>query len=116
MARLEGTASFKADGEAFRLVYNNDAFVAVEDLTGASFLAALKELAAPEPRIKTLRALLWAGLQQQHPGIDPGQCGDWILAGNQDALEAMGRAVQAAMPQADEGDEGKAADGTGSGS
>jgi hypothetical protein len=103
MARLEGTASFRIGGTTYRLVYNNDTFVEVENqLGGRSFLSVLKELSRGEPSIGAIRALLWAGLQNQHPDIELGQCGDWILAGEQDAIDAMTRAITASMPKAAE--------------
>jgi hypothetical protein len=104
MARLEGTASFRIGGTTYRLVYNNDVFCEIEGLVGCSFLAVLKELSEGQPRLGSIRALLWAGLQNQHPEIEIGQCGDWILAGEQDAIDAMTRAVTAAMPKAEGGE------------
>lgn len=103
MARLEGTASFRIGGTTYRLVYNNDTFVEVEtQLGGRSFLSVLKELSGGDPSLGSMRALMWAGLQNQHPDIDLGQCGDWILTGEQDAIDAMTRAITAAMPKASE--------------
>ena len=115
MSRLEGTASFRIGGETYRLVYNNDAFVEVEDLLGRSFLDVLAELSKGNPRIGSIRALLWAGLQNQHQGIELGQCGDWLMQGEQAAIDAMSKAIQAAMPDGaeDETDAPKKARGTG---
>lgn len=103
MARLEGTATFRIGGTTYRLVYNNDTFVEVENLLGGrSFLAIIKELSGGEPSLGVMRALLFAGLAQQHPEIEIGDCGDWIVEGNEASLEAMTRAITAAMPKAED--------------
>lgn len=105
MARLRGEASFELDGRTVTLVYDNDAFCAVEDAAGGrSFLEVLEEFqtgnGGRKPRLGSLRALLWAGFVAKHPEVTLSDAGDMIMSGNEAALEAMGKAIEAAMPEA----------------
>ncbi|MBT0667077.1 hypothetical protein HT136_01680 [Novosphingobium profundi] len=137
---LLGTATFvfpsdpAAEGrQEFHLVLNNRVWIEAEAVLGYSILDAVEELRAAlesgrNPRLKTMCAIVYGGLKQNHPDVTEDMIVDMFLSGDPafkaGVLQAMRGAqlpdipdeedVQQGNVQAPRG--GKSKVGTGSGS
>lgn len=118
--RLKGEVCVAClDGEERTLLFDVNAICAIEEAFGAPISDLGARLARPSAR--DLRTLLRAGLMAKHPEID--EAGAGRLLGLAEMADAVGAALQAAMPRRGETEAGgdadprkAAADGTGSGS
>lgn len=87
--------------KARTLVYDLNAFVALEDLYG-DVDKALAEF--EKGSIKALRAVLWAGLVHEDESLTPLNAGSFIgMADIERVSEAMLIALEGSMPEADGG-------------
>lgn len=101
----KGEVEFEADGKKYTLSYSVNALCALEDEVGQGIVGILGEVQAweQEPvsiRLKLLRAMLWAGLQDRHPEVDVKKAGEILtsigdIAG---ASNLVGDALAAAFP------------------
>ena len=66
---LRGEASFEVEGKTYRLRFSWNAAAEFEEPAGRSFYDAADALAAGRLSVRTLRAMLWAGLQEHQPGL-----------------------------------------------
>lgn len=78
-----------------------NALASVEGLLGRGFPEIAATLTS-DPQIGVMRAILWAGLQRYHPGLDLLQVGDLMdEAGNDELIGAkIGEALKLAFPDA----------------
>ena len=72
--RLEGTATFDYEGQAYRLTLNNRVLLNAEDVLGYSALDAAEEAkqamaAGRNPMLRTVVAIFYGALVQNHPGV-----------------------------------------------
>jgi hypothetical protein len=86
------------DGENYELVYNFNAFCAIEEKYG-SIGAAMNAL--EHGSLTAYRVLLWAGLQEKHPGVfkEPRDVGRAMKLNAVQYSEAIAKALEAALPQ-----------------
>ena len=86
-----GETRIRIGKQDYVLAYDLNALCEVEYLLGASISAVMERLA--QPRLRDMRALLWAGLQRRHP-MTVGEAGDLlgeILRAGADATAALGQ-------------------------
>lgn len=113
--RLEGTASFEYEGEDYRLTLNNRVLFEAEDVLGYSALDAAehaKQAMAQgrNPMLKTVVALFYGALVQNHPGLTQDEAIDMFLGDDtapQDAFKKVLLGVE--PPKVGNGKAGKAA-------
>lgn len=88
------------------LVYDLNAFAELEDQFG-SIEEAMRALESG--KIKAIIAILWAGLVHEDENLTPKYVGSIIGLGDlQQVADALGKAINTALPEADKGDsEGK---------
>jgi len=87
------------------LVYDLNAFAELEDQFG-SIEDAMKALEGG--KIKAIIAILWAGLVHEEETLTPKQVGSIIGLGDlQQVAEALGKAINTALPEVESGSEGK---------
>jgi len=83
------------------LVFSINAICDLEDALGRSITEIGTEMETGLS-MRTLRAVIWAGLQERHPGTSEKQAGDIISeVGVPAAGEAVSAAFAAAFPQAE---------------
>lgn len=98
---IKGEVSFLAGNKRYTLVFDFNAICNVEDTFDAP-ISEVGEKLTGGMRAKDLRALITAGLQAHHPGIEELDVGDLIgKIGPQVAAEKLGEAMQAAFPKAE---------------
>lgn len=84
----------------YTIKLGRNALASVEGLLGRGFPEIAATLNA-DPQISVMRAILWAGLQRHHPGIDLLQVGDLMDdAGDELIGEKIGEALKLAFPEA----------------
>lgn len=106
---LHGRVSLRVSGQTYTLVYDMNAICAFEERAGMGFSQAISALDANGFSFSTVRLLGWAGLQREH-GLSLEEAGEVIgSAGLQSFLEALGRAIEAALPRDDADEEAKPA-------
>ena len=79
---LRGEANFEAAGRTYRLKYDWNAAAEFEEAAGRPLSDALLDVAREKLSAKSLRAMLWAGLQEHH--LEPASS---QLAGRHQARE-----------------------------
>jgi len=104
--KQRGEVSIEALGETWRLKFSTNAICELEDLLDEPLSVTAEKMNDPKTaKIKTLRAVLWAGLVDGHEGITIRQAGEIMdEAGAALVGEKIGEAFQIAFPQT----EGKA--------
>lgn len=109
-----GQASFTHDGVDYTIVLDLNAFCEAESLLNMNIAQILKEMHATQ-QVRYHRAVLWAGLQEFHPGVTPRDAG--AMMNNEQAGEALAKALTGAFPEIQEAAQGAAEnppkDGTG---
>ena len=99
---VRGEVGFEADGTPYTLMFSTNALCALEDALGMSVTDIGAQMSG-SVRLKTLRSLFWAGLQDHHAGVSEAEAGRIIdQVGAAEAGELIGRAFAAAFPQAEE--------------
>lgn len=96
---IKPSATFvELDGKQYELVFNFNAFCAIEEKHG-SIDEAMNALARGS--LTAYRILLWAGLQEKHPGVfpDPRDVGRAMKLGAVQYSEAIAKALEVALPQ-----------------
>jgi hypothetical protein len=90
--------NFDVEGKTYTLHYTTNAFVEFEDETGQSVLDVLGR---EDISLKTIRALVWAGLVENHEGITPRDAGRIIDAagGLEPIMDLINGAIAASLPQ-----------------
>ena len=97
-----GEASFELDGKKYRLRFSWNAAAEFEEPAGRSFYDAADALAAGRLSVRTLRAMLWAGLQEHHPELTLREAGVLIeRIGQVEAWPLVRRAIEYFFPPAE---------------
>jgi hypothetical protein len=102
--RGEGEASFDYDGKSWKLRLDFNAMADFEEKTGKDCLATLEEMASGRVPATEVRVLVWAMLQDHHPGVTIREAGRMAKL----ALAALNATVASAMPDAAPVPEGEA--------
>lgn len=92
------TAFTAADGADYVLRYDLNAVCALEDELGG---AEAFQDAVAAPNTKTIRLLVWAGLQARHPDVDLKTAGA-LFATMAEAAAVVSKAVEASFGAGDE--------------
>lgn len=92
--RLEGTASFEYEGEDYRLTLNNRVLLEAETVLGYSALDAAEEAkqamaVGRNPMLRTVVALFYGALVQNHPGISQDDAIDMFMGDDPAAQKAF---------------------------
>jgi hypothetical protein len=99
---LRGEAQFEVEGRAYRLKFDWNAAAAFEDAAGRPLSDALLDIAREKLSAKSLRAMLWSGLQEQHPEVTLKEAGHLIgRMGRREAQRVMGVALRYFFPELD---------------
>src|SRR5262245_35215807 len=101
-----GEFEFTAAGKAYKLHYDNNEFVELEEMLDRGVVGIFLEMQQwqTDPnkiRLKWVRALLWAGLRKHHAGVDIRAAGDLIgeVGGVGEAVRIIGEALGKAFPE-----------------
>jgi len=87
-----------SDGRKLTLVVDFDALAIAEDVAGMGVNDILAGLAAKEPRMKVMRAVVFGALAEMHQDIGMKEVGALLLSDDATALaDALGRAVEGAF-------------------
>lgn len=89
---VKGEVDFELDGRTFTLSYSIDSLCVLEDLLDLSVTEIGRQMATA-PRLGFLRAVLWAGLRDHHPGLEVVQVGEMIT---QIGFEKLGQLIAVA--------------------
>ena len=101
---IKGEVGFEADGEAYTLSFGINALCSLEDALGMSVQKVGAELQADGLKLKTLRTVFWAGLQDRHEGVTEREAGDLMDGlGAGEVATLVVRAFAAAFPPAEVG-------------
>ncbi len=104
----KGEVGFDLEGKPYTLRFSANALCELEDALDCGINAVAAQLSKPESlRLKTVRAVFWAGLQDRHPQVTLQEAGEMVTALTlQGALGLIGQGLSAAFPQVDgvEGD------------
>jgi hypothetical protein len=100
-----GSVALQVGDRAYTLSYSINALCELEDLLDQPVAAIVKAIQKPdELRMHSVRALLWAGLQDHHEGLTVKEAGMIISeAGVQAAVAKAGEAFRLAFPVQTEG-------------
>ncbi|WP_157014896.1 GTA-gp10 family protein [Mesorhizobium xinjiangense] len=100
-----GQVSLEAGDKAYTLSFSVNAICELEDALDRPVARIAEELNDPENiRMSTVRSVIWAALQDCHPGTTIQEAGEIAtVAGTTAIMEALGRAFQLAFPDAAEG-------------
>ena len=108
---LRGEASFEVAGKAYRIRYTWNAAAIYEEAAGRPLSDALLDVARERFSAKSLRAMLWAGLQDEHQDVTLRDAGRLIdKLGRKEAQRIMGVALRYFFPELEK-EEAKAAEG-----
>ncbi len=97
-----GEASFDIGDRAYRVRYSWNAAATYEDAAGMPLSDALLDIAREKLSARSLRAMLWAGLQEHHADVtlkDAGRLIDGM--GRKEAQRVMGVALRYFFPELD---------------
>ena len=95
-----GEASFDVEGKAYRVRFSWNAAAAYEEMAGRPLSDALLDVARERFSAKSLRAMLWAGLQDEHPDVTLKDAGRLIdKLGRKEAQRVMGVALRFFFPE-----------------
>lgn len=91
------TVPIQLGGKTRNLKYGFNALVDLEETLGVSIQDMMKMFASGA-KLGDLRAILWAGMKHEEPGLTPEAVGDMI--DGPDDFKAIAEAVRAAMEAA----------------
>ncbi len=95
-----GEASFEVEGKAYRVRYSWNAAAEYEEASGKPLSDALFDIARERLSARSLRAMLWAGLQEQHSDVTLKDAGRLIdKMGRKEAQRVMGVALRYFFPE-----------------
>ena len=95
-----GEASFEVEGKAYRVRFSWNAAAEYEDAAGRHLSDALFDIAREKLSARSLRAMLWAGLQEHHQEVTLKEAGRLIdKMGRKEAQRVMGVALRYFFPE-----------------
>lgn len=104
--RERGEVTFHAAGESYTLRFSENALCLLEEELDRGVVGILREMSSwatdqDAIRLTTLRAVMWAGLQEHHPKSDLKQAGALIgdVGGIVAAANIVADALRAAFPE-----------------
>lgn len=102
--RHRGQASFEADGKTWLVSFSANALCELEDVLDMRVSEIAEAMGDPKGmRLKTARAVFWAGLQDNHPEVDVKAAGNLMTGRIPEAMGVVGRAFALAFPEATAG-------------
>lgn len=103
---FRGEADLLVSGKVYKIKFGINAMCELEDALDRPISQILEELGDEKRvRMKTVRAILWAGLQEYQLGFTQETAGDIAsIAGIDEVMKAIGAALGAAAPEETEGD------------
>lgn len=105
--RVRGEVAFEASGKTWTLRYSTNSLCELEDALGLpvnKIIAGLQD--RDNVRIKTIRAVVWAGLRDRHAEITLAEAGELISdAGLGPMTTKVGEAFAAAFPETESGED-----------
>jgi hypothetical protein len=97
---LRGEATFEVEGKQYRVRFSWNAAAAYEETAGRPLSDALLDVARERFSAKSLRAMLWAGLQDEHEDVSLKDAGRLIdKMGRKEAQRVMGVALRYFFPE-----------------
>ena len=97
---LRGEATFEVDGKQYRVRFSWNAAAVYEETAGRPLSDALLDVARERFSAKSLRAMLWAGLQDEHEDVTLKDAGRLIdKMGRKEAQRVMGVALRYFFPE-----------------
>lgn len=101
----KGEADLVAGDKSFTLKFSMNAIASVEDLLDKDITQITDMLNGRGQRVSLWRAMLWAGLRANHPGLTLADAGDIMEAATlAETMKQVGAALKAAFPQPVEGE------------
>lgn len=99
--RSKGEVSFEANGQSYTMRFSANALCELEDALDMGVTAVAIQMSSPENlRMRTVRAVLWAGLRDHHPNITQQEAGELVMEITfPKALELIGKAFEIAFHQ-----------------
>ena len=99
-----GEYSFQVGEQTYTLLFSVNSLCMLEEELGESINTIAAQINNPATvRMKTIRALVWAGLQEKHPATSLDDAGRIITdASIPKAMAAVGSAFAGAFPDAEE--------------
>ncbi|MAM72606.1 MAG: hypothetical protein CMO29_02185 [Tistrella sp.] len=115
---LKAEADFTLEDVTYRLVLDNLAWLAIEEILDTSLLDFMGRLkatieAGKNPRIGDLAAVLTAALDRHHPEIDLDQAADMMLTGDTQLKAALITVINGSLPGSADKADGEDALGNG---
>ncbi|WP_147112093.1 GTA-gp10 family protein [Tateyamaria sp. syn59] len=108
--RTRGLFDIKVDDTTYKLQFTTNAMAELEDAANKGFPEFLGHLEKSTEngtlRVGDVRLLFWAGLKEHQPDITVVKAGQIVqdIGGVEAAMEKLGEAITAAMPEAKAGD------------
>jgi len=105
--KYRGEVALSIDGATYTLCFTVNALCSLEDVLDKSITEIIGGLSdINKLRLKTMRALLWAGLNVKHPEINIEAAGELIAKGSAvDVMTKVFEAIRLAFPQEAKGAE-----------
>ena len=102
---LRGESTFEVEGKQYRVRFSWNAAAAYEEVAGRPLSDALLDVARERFSAKSLRAMLWAGLQDEHEDVTLKDAGRLIdKMGRKEAQRVMGVALRYFFPELEKDD------------
>jgi hypothetical protein len=99
---LRGETTFEANGKEYRVRFNWNVAAEYELPAGRPLSVGVQEILDGKVSARSLRAMLWAGLQENHPEVSLKHAGEMLGAiGVKKGLDVMLEAVQYFYPAPD---------------
>ena len=100
---FRGESTFEVDGRAHRVRFSWNSAAIYEEAAGKPLSDALLDIAREKLSARSLRAMIWAGLQEHHPDVTLSDAGRLIDAmGRVEAQRVMAVALRYYFPELEE--------------
>ena len=108
---LRGEAAFEVDGKTYRVRHSWNSAAEYEEAAGKPLSDALLDIAREKLSARSLRAMLWAGLQEHHADVSLKEAGRLIdRMGRAEAQRVMAVALRYFFPELEAADEERGSD------
>ena len=99
-----GEANFEVEGQAYRVRFSWNSAAEYEEAAGKPLSDALLDIAREKLSARSLRAMIWAGLQEHHADVTLKDAGRLIDSmGRAEAQRVMAVALRYYFPELEEG-------------